>query len=136
MKDHSECKRQFTQLSRAWYADANLRGSEVKDEITIGYYHLGGGTTGEFCIRWIELSKRPTPMLNAFEDSWSALWNFRDVLEKLADLDSENPTPEEICKVLVSCDVEDRTPEKSPYGDDKKTKGLYSKPNSAGYEDS
>ena len=28
MKDHSECKRQFFQLSRAWCADASLRESD------------------------------------------------------------------------------------------------------------
>lgn len=117
MKDHADCKRQFIQLSRAWYADANLRGGEVIDEITMGFYHKDGGTTGEFAIRWIELSGSKTPMLCSFDDSWDALWQFRDVLEVMATMDGTNPTPEEICKMLVSVGVEDNTPEVSTYGD-------------------
>ena len=111
MYGSTDCKRQFIQLSRAWYAGANLRGGEVIDEITMGFYHKDGGTTGEFTIRWIELSGSETPMLCCFDGSWHAMWQFRDVLEKMAEIDGTNPTPNEICRILVSCGVADNTPE-------------------------
>lgn len=43
MKDHSDCKRQFIQLSRAWYGPSNLLNSDILDEITMGFYHKDGG---------------------------------------------------------------------------------------------
>lgn len=132
MKDHSECKRKFIQLSKAWYADANLRGSDIVDEIMVGFYHPGGGTTGEFAIRWTVLGGSSTPMICSFEDSWSALWEFRDLLEKLSELDGDNPSPDEIAELLSSLGIENDTPTNSPY--EKVTMdrlSLYSKPDSA-----
>lgn len=116
MTDHTDCTRQFRQLSRAWYGSANLQlNSEVVDEITAGFYDEEGGTTGEFTIKWIVLAGQKTPQLCVFDDAWDALWQFRDVLEKLAELDGTNPTPEKVCSIFVSCGVEDTTPEQSPY---------------------
>ena len=130
MNKHSECKRQFIQLSRAWYRDVTLRNSELIDEIMIGFYHPGGGTTGEFAIRWVELGGSPAGMLCSFDDSWSALWEFRDLLERLSGLDGLNPSPGEIVKLLEELGVEDATPAKSPHSDKNKERpySLYSKP--------
>ncbi|MFA7287452.1 MAG: hypothetical protein WC055_01085 [Melioribacteraceae bacterium] len=115
MKDHSDCKRQFIHLSRAYYGPSNLLHSDIIDEITMGFYHKDGGTTGEFSIKWIKLAGREVPKLCAFDDSWDALFKFKDVLRRMAELDDENPTPEEICMLLSSCSIEDVTPTKSPY---------------------
>ena len=109
-KKHYGCKRMFTQLSRAWYAEANLR-HDLLDEIMIGFYHPGGGTTGEFAIRWEELGGESTPRLEAFDDSWSALWEFRDLLEKLAEVDDQDITPVQLCDILISLGIEDNTKE-------------------------
>lgn len=110
MKDHTGCKRGFTQLSKAWYADANLRGSDTIDEITMGFYHPEGGTTGEFSIKWKELAGKVPPRLEAFDDGWSALNKFRDVLDKMAEVDDDNITPNEMNKVLIDLGIEDMTP--------------------------
>lgn len=116
MKDYSKYKRQFVQLSRAWYGETCLRDSDVADKITTGLYAPDGGTVGEFDIRWIDLGLDSlSPKIEAFDDSWGVLWDFRDILEKLAELDDTDPTPEEICKLLLSCGFEDATQEKSPY---------------------
>ena len=109
MKDHRECVRGFTQLSKAWYADANLRGDEVKDELMIGFYHPQGGTTGEFGIRWEWLSGKYTPKLTSYDDSWSALFEFRDVLEKLAEIDGEDREPDEVVAILEACGIKNMT---------------------------
>ena len=117
---HEGCKRQFIHLSRAWYGDVNLAKDEAIDQMSIGYYHPGGGTTGEFSIEWLQVGGEPTPRLQAFEDSWDALWGFKDFLKALKTLDGTNPTPEEIGKVLLACGIEDATPEDPPYKSEKK----------------
>ncbi len=106
---HEGCKRQFVQLSRAWYSKACLVGDTL-DEVTMGFYHPDGGTTGEFQIRWIPLGGRDTPLLLAYDDAWSALYRFADVLKQLAWLDGANPSPEDVCALLVKCGIEDATP--------------------------
>lgn len=118
MKDHSDCKRQFVHLSRAWYGKATLqRETVMHDEINIGFYHTEGGTTGEFGIKWIELGNKEVPELRVFDDGWDALWCFSDLLKKMAEIDNENVTPANMCKLLISCGIEDATPTISPYDD-------------------
>ena len=116
MSKHDGCKKQFIHLARAWYGDANgvQRSGEPGDNISIGFDHPDGGTTGEFSIEWVDLGRDVCPQLKVFDDGWSALWEFRDVLEKMAALDGTNPSPEIICKLLESCGIEDTTPVKNP----------------------
>lgn len=112
---HEGDERQFYQHSRAWWGKDVPLSNNTIEEINIGFYCPDGGTSGEFCIEWISLNNQNVPRLKAFEDSWSALWEFRDVLEKLAELDSTNPSPEEICELLKSCNVKDATPTENSY---------------------
>ena len=116
---HEGCKRQFSHLSRAWYGDVNLATGAVRDSVTMGYYHPGGGTTGEFTMSWRYIGGKLTPRLDIYEDSWEVMWLFSDVLESLSHLNGTNPSPTEIAALLVSCGIEDATPTKSPYGQDK-----------------
>lgn len=114
---HQGCRRQFIHLSRAYYAPVILAAKKnVVDEINIGFYHPEGGTSGEFHISWIKLGCGIAPRLEAFNDSWDALWQFRDVLEKMAAIDGQNITPDEFCHLLLSCGVEDVTPVEAPEG--------------------
>jgi len=109
MKDHSSDKRKFTHLSESWYGKENLARSEKIDSVTMGFYCEDGGTSGEFTIVWIELGGRIVPQLRAFDDSWSALWGFRDVLEEMSNRDDENITPKQLCEILIKCGVKDNT---------------------------
>jgi hypothetical protein len=43
---YQDCKRQFIQLSKSRYAEANLKDKDIQDEIILGFYHKDGGTTG------------------------------------------------------------------------------------------
>lgn len=110
MNKHKDCKRKFIQLSRTWYADANLKRSDFIDKITVGFYHMDGSTTGEFEISWMMIAGKSVPKIEAFDDGWSALFNFGDMLESMADVDNKNISPEEFCKLLTSLDIEDTTP--------------------------
>lgn len=111
---HEGCFRQFIITSQAWYGEAQ-NFQEGEDEIMIGMYHPEGGTTGEFGIRWSMLGGESTPALRAFSDSWSSLWHFQDVLQKLAALDGSNPTVTQVAEVLLACGVQDATERTGPY---------------------
>lgn len=107
MKDHGECKRGFFHISQSPCADGKRwRNGEV-DEITIGFYD--GGTTGEFCITWVTLAGRTVPQLRVYDDAWSALAGFKDVLDALAEIDGTSPSPEEVKALLRKCGVVDMT---------------------------
>lgn len=115
---HEGDVRQFSIMSQSWYFESNMdpvRRAAGEDEITIGFYCADGGTSGEFSIRWERLNGVLTARLKAFEDSWSALAQFGDVLEKLAALDSTNPDVGTVVEALLRCDVVDATPRVSPY---------------------
>jgi hypothetical protein len=114
-RNHEGAKRQFVHLSRAWYGKANLVNFKCTDRIQIGFYSDGGGTSGEFIIEWKPLCGKETPCLHVFDDAWDALYRFSDVLAKMAERDSEDITPREMCKLLVSCGVEDATPEEESH---------------------
>lgn len=109
MKTHDGCKRGFTHLSASWYGKSCLARADYVDHVMIGFYHPEGGTAGEFSIRWMILSGKVTPRLEAFDDAWHALYEFRDVLAKLAEHDGEDMSPEAICSLLIECGVEDMT---------------------------
>jgi len=106
---HAGCERGFTQLSAAYYGPALLADGKLIDEVMLGFYHPDGGTTGEFAIRWTRLAGKITPRLEAFDDSWNALWGFRDVMARFADVDGEDISPSELCALLIECGVKNRT---------------------------
>jgi hypothetical protein len=116
---HQGDERRFSIMSQSWHVDSNMdpaRRAAGEDEIMLGFYSPDGGTSGEFAIRWEQLSGKIVARLKAYEDSWSALAHFSDVLEKLAELDGTNPGIEAVAEVLKSCGVIDATPRVSPYG--------------------
>lgn len=108
-KDHTGCTRKFTQLSRAWYSGSNLPDGDKVEVVTVGLYHHEGGTTGEFQISWSFLGGKLVPELSAFDDSWGALLQFRDLLESMAGIDDKNIEPNQFCELLISLDIVDAT---------------------------
>lgn len=122
---HEGGKRKFYHVGEAWYSSTAL-GFGMDDEVVIGVYHPDGGTTGEFSVRWSKVGRESTPMLCAFDDSWSALSMFQDVLKKMAEIDDHNIMPDEFCYLLLECGVEDATPTEYPNRQPEK-KNLYSK---------
>lgn len=106
---HAGCKRGFTQLSKAWYGSANLARSDYYDEVNIGLHHRKGGSTGEFAVRWELLAGKLTPKLTAYDDGWSALFNFSDMLEAMAGVDDENISPDAFCVLLEALGIENMT---------------------------
>ena len=108
-KDHTGCKRGFIWTSQAYYCKSALAARDVIDNIMIGMYHPEGGTTGEFSIEWTKLGGRDCAQLKAYDDSWSALQLFADVLVKLAEHDDASITPAQVADLLLACGVVDLT---------------------------
>lgn len=84
-------------------------------EISIGYDHVDGGMDGEFTIKWHNLGqargKKSAPRLEVFGDAWRVLVeHFADLLELLRELDSKDPTPDELAtKIMALGDITDNT---------------------------
>jgi len=108
-------RRKFVHLSKAWYAGSALSHAEYTDEINMGKYWDDGSTIGEITLRWYNVGVHNCPKLEAFEDSWKALKEFQDLIDKLSEIDGTNPSPETICNLLLSLGIEDVTPINSPY---------------------
>lgn len=106
MENHDGCERAFHWSAKAWYAKAN----DSYDEINFGMYDLkGGGTSGEMTMKWIDLGNRSVPQLQVFDDSWSALTLFNDVIVELGKRDSECISQEEFVEILKGCGFKDAT---------------------------
>lgn len=114
MKDHSGCDRAFSQLSKAYYAEACMRREEFMDEIMIGMYHRDGGTSGEFAVRWIRVGSKWSPHLEVFDDAWHALTQFPDLLAAMAEHDSEDMGPDAFAELLRGLGIKDRTQRVNP----------------------
>jgi hypothetical protein len=81
-------------------------------EIFFGIYAPNGGLLdgGECCMRWLELSGQLTPRLHAYDDSWRVLASFSDdLLQRLAEVDDKNISPEQFIEILKSCGFVDQT---------------------------
>ena len=109
MKDkHEGCERGFTIRSEAWYGKS-LNEPETLDEIMVGMYRPGGGTTGEFGIRWTMIGRESTPRLEVFNDAWDALQRFGDLLAWMASVDDQHISPQAFAEALRGMGVKDLT---------------------------
>lgn len=110
MRDHEGDVRGFYIANRAYY------GGHTSDrkEITFGLYSPLGGTSGEMGVQWQELNGKSVPQLRAFDDSWSALATFGDLLSELAKVGDECITEDQLIEILLSCSFEDSTPYTDP----------------------
>jgi hypothetical protein len=75
----------------------------------IGMYYPDGGTSGEFAVRWTRLGGKVVPRLEAFDDSWSALAHFGDLLEWMATVDDQCVGPKEFTEKLREFGIRDKT---------------------------
>lgn len=115
MEDFSEYVKGFYHLSEAWYAEANLRGSEEVDEVMLGYYSGSGGTAGELGVRWRVLAGNHVPQLQALDDSWAVLASMPELIQEMGKVNDENITPKDFCALLLRLGFTDMTPRRNPY---------------------
>lgn len=105
MENHEGNIRGYIRCSKAYYAE--LHGNTI--EVTVGMYAPDGGTSGEFMFEWVDLSGVLYPRLKAFDDSWSALWMFQDLLQAMSGIDDEGIQEPEFCQLLDSLGISDMT---------------------------
>jgi hypothetical protein len=107
MKNHEGGKRAYIRSSKAYYKSV-LKGDV---SVAIGIYYAEGGTSGEFEVEFVELIKgKPlAARLKVFEDSWNALSLFKDLLEKMAEIDGQEIQEAEFCQLLDSLGIIDIT---------------------------
>lgn len=111
MKNHEGMIRGFHWSNKAWYNNI-VDGTEVNFGM---YSPTDGGTSGEMSMKWILLNRQPTPKLQCFDDGWSALGLFTDLLRKMAEHDSEDITDEKFVEILLECGFKDLTAYKNPH---------------------
>ena len=105
MKGYGEYTRGFVWSSKAWYHQLTA----IEEEIWFGLYHPEGKTSGEMCMVWKELSEQRVPQLQVYDDAWSTLPRFADLLEKMGEMDKKHITQEQFIEMLTSCGFEDQT---------------------------
>ncbi len=116
MKNHDGCYRGFVWYSKAYYADSlNNIKLGIIDEITFGMYDPEGGTSGEMSMVWTKLGNDIVPQLRVYDDAWSALALFTDLIQRLGERDGENIKPGEFVQILIDCGFTDDTEYKDPY---------------------
>lgn len=64
---------------------------------------------GEFAIRWIELGGESIPKIEAYDDSWKALFSAPDLIEYLTKVNNKDVTQVELVNALISLGFTDRT---------------------------
>ena len=106
MKDHNGCIRGYHRNSKAYYYRPELFRYI---EVTFGMFDPEGGTSGEMTMAWEELNGKQCALLKSFEDSWSALALFTDVVQELGKIDSQLITEVQFCAILDKCGFKDLT---------------------------
>ena len=114
MKDnnHEGCIRGYHRSSKAWYAEAL---GKKRIAVNFGMFHPEGGTSGEMSIEWVDLNGKQIPRLKCFEDAWSALALFTDLIQEMGKVDNMEIQEKEFCNMLDSCGFKDLTEYEDPY---------------------
>lgn len=108
MRDHTGHFRGFFIARESWHFRPGNLDSQF-DDIEIGMYSPEGGTSGEFSIRWVSLCGKEVPRLEVFNDGWSALSRFSDLLDVLSQEDDNDLTREEVKTILLQLGIKDIT---------------------------
>lgn len=106
MRDHSNTIKGFHRLSKAFYTYPN---SPV--QVSFGMYDAeDGSTSGEMMMEWVELIPGElSALFKCYDDGWSAMALFTDLINELGTVDSQQITEEEFCKILVKFGFKDLT---------------------------
>lgn len=77
--------------------------SPLDETLYFGLYAPHGGTSGEMSIYWKNLLGDYVPCLHCYDDGWSTLAQFKDVIDAMAEHDNKNISINDFCKMLESC---------------------------------
>lgn len=121
MRDHTGDIRCYYRSTKAYYAK-NIPNENL--HVMFGMYHPEGGSSGEMKIEWVDIGSKKTPQLQVFDDAWSALGLFPDLIKKLSKADSQDINDDEFCAILDRLGFKDITPYENPNKEIYKNKGI------------
>jgi len=98
-------KRAYIRDSKAYYAKA----LPDRIAITIQLYNQDGSYESEFIIRWHKLNKILAARLECFEDTWKQISYFKDLFDKMAEVEGQLIQEQEFCELLDSLEIIDIT---------------------------
>lgn len=97
----------FTNMARAFPIENRERF--VVAEISVSLDHNGGGTSGEFAIRWIgQRHSRPPAQIQAYYDAWEVL-ELCNIVNHLRNLEDGNPTVDQVENMLTDLGMRNDT---------------------------
>ncbi len=106
IEKHKGCSRGYHRSSKAWYAKFN---NTDRIRVQFGMYAKDGSTSGEMSVEWVLLDNNLCARLKSFEDGWSALALFTDLIQKLGEVDNQLIQEVDFCKILDDCGFKDLT---------------------------
>jgi hypothetical protein len=84
--------------------------SNLVGRVMFGYRdNKSGGVPGEISMNWQVLDHEIVPFLKCWNDGWSSLASFPEVIAWLGERNDENITPQQFCQFLQSCGFVDET---------------------------
>lgn len=92
---------------RGYYRDSKSVYSLNTIQVTFGMYHPQSKRGNEMVMKWVDLEGKYVAKLECFEDAFTMLKLFSDVVEKLSE--TNLITEEEFCELLEDCGFEDLT---------------------------
>ena len=101
----SNLNRTFIQLSKAWYGKAASLPNTL-DQISLKVE----GANGEVTIEWVSTGENWAPQIRAFNDSWTELLQFTDLLEALAKHNGRYQTPDQVAELIEGLGITNITP--------------------------
>lgn len=112
MSKHEGMIRGYHRSHLAWYAKAN---NITEPEILFGLFDPEeGGTTGGMVMEWVNIGGESVANLNVFEDAWSTLSLFTDLIQRMGEVDNQLIQEPEFCKMLDECGFIDMTEYTNP----------------------
>lgn len=105
---HKDGIRGFYRINRSYWASEFTKSGPP--EIIIGIYHFNkdgslDGSMGEFSVKWRRIDGGVSPQIN----SWSALYQFIDLIKVMAEIDSQDIDENKFVDILKSQGIKDLT---------------------------
>jgi hypothetical protein len=111
----ANARRGFHHFAEGWYYRHRREYAPV-DDVCFGLYAAEGygGCEAEMVMEWVPVgdSRTPTARLHVFDESFSLLSEFADVLKALAG--RRKLRPKEFCELLKRCGFQDLTQRQGP----------------------
>lgn len=105
-RDHNDCERGYCVHTDAWW---KRHTDDSRPEVEFGMYDPEGDVSGVASVVWETLDGKEIPKLECFDDGWSALSLFPDLIQEMGKVDSDNITPDDFIDLLERLNFQEHT---------------------------